>query len=301
MSEILDLTNAEVLFGLNMRATYDYLLMLSSEVQHVWHANWGLGKVLYLLSRYPILVISPTRIYMVTNNITPGTECRVLSSLNGCASVFATCIAEVILMVRVWNLRFRNIWVGVVLACLAIGGGIPPLVALIKTLVAHDMHLVSDHRIPLLSYSVCFLAADDRATSAASCIMLLVTGTTVFLLMFITWIGSYSRGIPFSSMTYTFYKDGLLYFAALLAISIVSVIVNLTQPPEYVNLLLSTQASLLSSLSTRMLLNIRQSVHRELQGVNSVLDPNARYRANSITALRFAATSADEVDSTGPV
>lgn len=220
MPEILSLTSAEVLFGLNMRAyfsvasavflTYDYLLMLSSEIQHVWHANWGLGKVLYLLSRYSILVISPTRVYMVTSNIAPGPKCRVLSSLNGCASVFATCIAEIILMVRVWNLRFRNIWVGVILASMAIGGGIPPLVALIKTLVAHDMDFVADDRIPLLSYSVCFLAADDRTTSAVSCIMLLVTGTTVFSLMVITWVESYSRGIPFSLVTYTLYKDGKL-------------------------------------------------------------------------------------------
>ncbi|KAJ8689530.1 hypothetical protein PTI98_012428 [Pleurotus ostreatus] len=237
---------------------------------------------------------------MITGHVAPGTECRILSSLNGCASVFATFIAEIILMIRVWSLWFRNIWVGVVLAGMAIGGGIPPLVALIKTLVAHDLNSVPDYMIPSLSYSVC-RTGDDRTTSAISCVMLLVTGTTVFSLMVITWVESYSRGIPFSSMTYTLYKDGLVYFAALLAVSILSVIVNLTQPSEYANLLLSTQASLLSALSTRMLLNIRQSAYRELQGVNSVLDPQARYRANSITALRFAATSANEVNSAGPV
>ncbi len=49
-------------------------------------------------------------------------------------------MSVVILMVRVWALHHRKIWVGVVLACMAIGGGIPPLVALIKILVAHDMH-----------------------------------------------------------------------------------------------------------------------------------------------------------------
>lgn len=46
-----------------------------------------------------------------------------------------------------------------------------------------------------------------------------------------------------------------------------------------------TQAAVHSVLSTRMLLNLRQSAQRDLSGVNSILDSNTRHR---ITRLRFA-------------
>ncbi|KAF4607564.1 hypothetical protein EYR38_001636 [Pleurotus pulmonarius] len=240
--------------------TYDYFLMLSSEIKYVWQAGWGIGKVLYLLSRYPILIFSPTRVYMVTIHVVSDTECRALYELTGCVLVFAMVIAENILVVRVWSLWHRRIWVGVLFACIAVGDVISVLFSMFKTL--HGL-------------------------------------TFVFLLMVIAGVRSRSHGIPFSSLMYTFYKDGLVYFASLLAMTVVNLTINLTQPPEYTNLLLSTQASLFSVLSTRMLLNLRQSAHRELQGVNSVLDPNARYQryqADSITGLRFAANS-DEDDS----
>lgn len=80
--------------------------MLASEVQYVWHIKWGVGKVLYLLSRYPLLVISVLELYSTLFRIfrelllqeranpldlgAPGhivstAECRVLSSISSCA------------------------------------------------------------------------------------------------------------------------------------------------------------------------------------------------------------------------
>ncbi len=37
--------------------------MLASEIQYVWHIKWGVGKVLYLLARYPLLVVSVLELY----------------------------------------------------------------------------------------------------------------------------------------------------------------------------------------------------------------------------------------------
>ncbi|KAL4263208.1 hypothetical protein AB1N83_007223 [Pleurotus pulmonarius] len=307
MSNSVNLTNVEVITGMKIGSyisvssaaflTYDYFLMLSSEIKYVWQAGWGIGKVLYLLSRYPILIFSPTRVYMVTIHVVSDTECRALYELTGCVLVFAMVIAENILVVRVWSLWHRRIWVGVLFACIAVGDVISVLFSMFKTL--HGLTYFSDYMIPSFSYPGCLGAGEDNTISTVSLGLLMVNGIVVFLLMVIAGVRSRSHGIPFSSLMYTFYKDGLVYFASLLAMTVVNLTINLTQPPEYTNLLLSTQASLFSVLSTRMLLNLRQSAHRELQGVNSVLDPNARYQryqADSITGLRFAANS-DEDDS----
>ncbi|KAF4600491.1 hypothetical protein EYR38_005120 [Pleurotus pulmonarius] len=170
---------------------YDYLLMVSSEARYVWQANWGIGKFLYLLSRYPILVFALTRVY------------------------------------------------GVV------------------------------------------------------------------LLMAIVWSKSCYKGIPFSSMMYTFYKDGLVYFVALLgrewAYSLFGLHADLSiHKPQHANALLSVQSALHSVLSTRMLLNLRRSARTDLVSVNSILDPNASHERNSVSSLRLNILLSDSLAGASP-
>ncbi|KAL4256582.1 hypothetical protein AB1N83_010359 [Pleurotus pulmonarius] len=263
---------------------YDYLLMLGSEVQHVWHVNWGAGKVLYLLSRYPLLIASAVALHRTSGHIVPTTECRVLYSVSGYAWVFALVTAEAILAIRVWVLWYRMLWLGVYFACAAVAAVTIALVDVTKAV--RSVTYVSDFTsIESLSYPGCLTINEGGKSSYISYIMLVLHGAFVFLLMVIVWYRSFHHSVRFSSMMYTFYTDGGIYFAVMLAISIANMIFNLTQPPEYVNFLFPTQAAVHSVLSTRMLLNLRQSAQRDLSGVNSILGPNTRHR---ITPIRFA-------------
>ncbi|KAF9498282.1 hypothetical protein BDN71DRAFT_1443605 [Pleurotus eryngii] len=123
---------------------------------------------------------------------------------------------------------------------------------------AHGMTFVSDHPVVSLSYPACMAVGQDRTTSIISLVLLIGNGTGVFLLTVIVAARSQTKGIPFSSMMYTFIKNGVVYFTALLALSIVNLIISLTQPPQFSNPLLSTQAD------------------RDFVGVNSTLASPAK-------------------------
>ncbi|KAJ8697629.1 hypothetical protein PTI98_004415 [Pleurotus ostreatus] len=263
---------------------YEYLLMLASEVQYVWHIKWGVGKVLYLLSRYPLLVISVLELYRAPGHIVSTAECRVLSSISSYTQMFAVSIAEVILAIRVWALWQRKIWLTAYFAFVIAGGVTITLVSLVKA-VQSETYVSDSTSIESLSYPGCLIVNENGKSLYSSYIMLVLHGAIVFLLMAIIWYKSFHHSVRFSSMMYTFYRDGVIYFAAMLAISTANMIFDITQPPEYVNFLTPIQAAVHSVLSTRMLLNLRQSAQRDLSGVNSILDSNTRHR---ITRLRFA-------------
>ncbi|KDQ28780.1 hypothetical protein PLEOSDRAFT_1102821 [Pleurotus ostreatus PC15] len=256
MANIVAVIDIQVLLGMKTSTyfsvasatflTYDYLLMLPTEVQHVWQVKWGVGKVLYLLSRYPLLLVSLVDLHRMTSHVASEKECRVLYTLIYHTMAFATMISEIILIIRVWALWKRRIWVIAVLGSILIAG---------------------------------MITAGIVAEGALRGVDDLCHGF-----------------VQNSSMMHTFYKDGLLYFAALLATSIINTTVSLTQPLEYANLLLSAQTSLHSVLSARMLLNLRHSAQRDISDVNSVADPNTSHRRHNITGLRFAA---DNDSSTG--
>ncbi|KAL4256585.1 hypothetical protein AB1N83_010358 [Pleurotus pulmonarius] len=267
---------------------YDYLLMLASEVEYMWRVKWGVGKVLYMLSRYPLLFIMVMGLYWTTGNVVSGPECRALYSASGYAWVLSTWVAEVILTIRVWALWHRRMWLAVYSAFAAVANATIALVDVVKAV--ESVTYVSDSgSIESASYPRCLTVNEGGRSTYVAYIVLVLHGAFVFLLMVTVWYKSFHHSVHFSAMMYTFYTDGVVYFAAILAISIANMIFNLTQPPEYMNFLLPTQAAMHSVLSTRMLLNLRRSAQSDLRGVNSILDPDIGHRVTNISRLRFAA------------
>ncbi|KAF9498305.1 hypothetical protein BDN71DRAFT_419279 [Pleurotus eryngii] len=117
--------------------------------------------------------------------------------------------------------------------------------------------------------------------------------------------------MPISSMMCTFYEDGLIYYAALLGMCypcvneirsggnlihtfshiFVNMIVSLTRPTEYINLFLPTQVALHSALSSRLFLNLRQSLDGEVGGTRRIdirTFEGGTSRTLTTSALRFA-------------
>ncbi|KAG6894112.1 hypothetical protein C0992_007457, partial [Termitomyces sp. T32_za158] len=48
---------------LQIAKIYDCLLTLDMEVEYIWKANWGVGKILFLLERYMALISAPVMVY----------------------------------------------------------------------------------------------------------------------------------------------------------------------------------------------------------------------------------------------
>ncbi|KAL4260316.1 DUF6533 domain-containing protein [Pleurotus pulmonarius] len=272
---------------------YDYFLTLPDEIQYVWPTHWCLGKVLYLSSKYLIIVIFLAELHWITSHNVPEAECRTSNTILHYGYLLAVIAAENILTLRVWALWNQRRWVTIMLGCLCIVG-----IALgfkdISTGYQNDIYL-TDYAKASLSYPGCATVGDDRTASATSYITVLAHETVVFLLMAFVGVQVYST-MPISAMMYTFYEDGLIYYAALLAISIVNMIVSLTQPVEFINLFFPTQVVLHSTLSSRLFLNLRQSLDGEVEETRRIdirTFEGGSSRGLSTSTLRFAVNCDD--------
>ncbi|EJD45952.1 hypothetical protein AURDEDRAFT_165014 [Auricularia subglabra TFB-10046 SS5] len=105
---------------------YDYVTTLDEEVALVWRARWGAGKILYLLSRYPIW---PEMAAIAYSNLfsTNPRVCQVLFTYFSWSALAGITIAEVILIVRTWALwgakRAMLVSLAALLACITVSNG----------------------------------------------------------------------------------------------------------------------------------------------------------------------------------
>ncbi|KAF4600581.1 hypothetical protein EYR38_005219 [Pleurotus pulmonarius] len=182
--------------------------------------------------------------------------------------LFAVLAAEAILVLRVWALWQRSRWIAVTLAAMTVAGLAIGLTAVFK--LEGGQFFVPRGTIVSLSYPDCIGVADSNNSTLASYVVLMVYEFGIFLLMVINGI----KG----------------------RISIINLVIILTQPPEFTNLLISTQAALHSMLSTRILLNLRhrsESMRGSTNTFTGSLDLSGLHRAAngaatvSVASIRF--------------
>ncbi|KAG9219422.1 hypothetical protein CCMSSC00406_0005316 [Pleurotus cornucopiae] len=273
--------------------TYDFLLTFADEIRYVWGSKWSVGKALYLLARYPLLFNLIVQLHRNAGHDVSDPECHTLFALTGYMYLFGVLAAEAILVLRVWALWQQSKRIAVTLAAMTVAGLAIGLTAVFK--LEGGQFFVPRGTIVSLSYPGCIGVADSNNSTLASYVVLMVYELGIFLLMVINGIKGHLR-VPTSSMMYVFYKDGFLYFASLLGISIINLVIILTQPPEFTNLLISTQAALHSMLSTRILLNLRhrsESMRGSTNTFTGSLDLSGLHRAAngaatvSVSSIRF--------------
>ncbi|KAJ8697608.1 hypothetical protein PTI98_004394 [Pleurotus ostreatus] len=184
---------------------YDYFLTLQDEVQYVWRTHWCLGKVLYLASKYLILVVFLVELHWITSRNVSEAECRIFNTILHYSYLLAVIAAESIMTLRVWALWHQRLWVTIMLGCLCVVGIVLGFKDM-STGYHNDVYL-TEYAKTSLSYPGCATAGHDRTTSATSYITVLTYETVVFVLMAVDGVHVYSS-IPISSMMYTFYEDG---------------------------------------------------------------------------------------------
>ncbi|KAF9465287.1 hypothetical protein BDZ94DRAFT_1254175 [Collybia nuda] len=61
----------------------DWLSTLDTEIKYIWNGNWGLGKALFLLTRYPIFAERMLGTYDRMSHSIPASLCpRLLIAIN---------------------------------------------------------------------------------------------------------------------------------------------------------------------------------------------------------------------------
>ncbi|KAL4257128.1 DUF6533 domain-containing protein [Pleurotus pulmonarius] len=235
---------------------YDYILTVYDERNLVWKAKWSVGKVLFLLTRYPTFVDVGMAVYHNIAPSIPPETCVLLYNVSGWMVIIGMIIAEIIMVIRVWALWGNSKIVGAILVVLSIIG-------VVVTAISYA----------LFSGSLEFIATDTIAPGLIGCLpgrgtnivfigylVLMAYEALVMILLLLKGVQHF-RHVS-TRFLYAFYQDGIVYYGVLLLISVLNVIVLLTGPRENANLLTTLQRTFHSILSARMLLQLRKSAQR---------------------------------------
>jgi len=232
---------------------YDHALTFGTEVELVWMAPWSSAKVLFLFIRY-VTTIS----IMLTNYVLPYSDplasCRVVVPLATALQVPCHAAADLLLLLRVYALWNRKrsafiILVGSYVVCY-VAVGIFAGIGVVEMSQHHGgaagHYLCYDHK----SWAIYFVWPLSITFDIIAFTMTLIKGI------------EQSRTLQFRSrLLYVLYRDGLLYFVAIVLVKSLNLFTWSFAPLAYFSLGTYFDWSAVSLLTTRMFLNLRSAMH----------------------------------------
>ncbi|TFK23473.1 hypothetical protein FA15DRAFT_464558 [Coprinopsis marcescibilis] len=254
----------------------DYLQTVDLETKLIWGSDWTLVKVLYLVSRYsPFFDVPLTVYYNEAMGISPELCYQLLIVLSA-SIVFGSMIAEgshpnvlyegdltdrrrtAILFLRVAALLGRKRRMNIYLA-------VHYVIAESGLLTAFIMFIVSLKfgQSPVPKYINCMIVDSNFLPLIAVFGIILFNQAAVMLIS--VWIGIRKYRNSKGPLVGVFYRDGAGYFILLSMMSAVNLIVAAVGPPEYKYLFAAPQRVLHSTLSTRMVLHLREITDAQRQ------------------------------------
>jgi len=229
---------------------YDYLLTVEREARLVWPVPWNLGKILFLLTRYPVFADTFLVLYHQFAILSPQ-ACQGLYRTIGFLLGVGTLIAETILALRTWVIWHRDPRIGIFLCVTLVGLWVPVFyflkVALYSLVFANP---------PGPNLPGCFLEKQNPILWIV--FIFVMTFETIVLALTLVKGWQHFRGQS-TTLVSVLYRDGILNYIYLCLLSIINVVVLLTAPHGYSTLLTATQRALHSILSGRILLHLREA------------------------------------------
>ncbi|EJD38842.1 hypothetical protein AURDEDRAFT_146763 [Auricularia subglabra TFB-10046 SS5] len=249
------LSRARVVHSVHLSAAclfvYDHLTTFSEEVDLVWTARWGPGKILFLLARYPAWPELLSTMYIELFDVRPSV-CHGVFTYMTWSVILGIAASEIILVLRTWA-----IWNGMRYMLLSLG------LLLLSVFVA-ACYLVAFY----ISEST-FISASSVAPGLSGCVLRSSTQRValawiiftafellIVVLTLVKGIEHFKHGSSSNLLT-SLYRDGIIYFICMFAISVANVTVVYTTPAEYLVLLSFMQRSFHSIFACRIILHIQ--------------------------------------------
>ncbi|CAL1710159.1 unnamed protein product [Somion occarium] len=229
---------------------YDCILTIHREVTLIWPSRLNAVKILFFLTRYMAFAdVSLVLFYRLKPQVTIRT-CEVTYKTAGWFMMFGIVVAETILLVRTWAIWGRGKKLAVALTLvfiLAVGPGV----------AVEDIFLNSIVFAPLSNPKTpgCLIVGGSTIISI-NFIIIIVFETFVLVLTLIKAIQHF-RLAGRQGFLSVLYRDGLLFYAYCLAISLVNVIVVVATPRGLSSTLALIQRVVHSCLTSRILVNLR--------------------------------------------
>ncbi|KAF9465282.1 hypothetical protein BDZ94DRAFT_388538 [Collybia nuda] len=231
----------------------DWLSTLDVEITYAWKGPWNMGRVLYFITRYFVLLGTLVWLYCnFTFSVAPSLCSRIYAACSGLL-VFGFIVAEMIMTIRVFALWGRRRAVGILLITMSV-------IDITASIVTFTLFRVQLHHFTIPNIPGCLSFAIGLGGSHTwPYVPLVVHQTLIFSLTILKGVEHYRKGVYGTSLINTFYRDGIVYYALLVAFSIGNLATTHTQS-DMITLyfLIFLQQVIHSILSSRMMLHLRQ-------------------------------------------
>jgi len=228
---------------------YDYTLTLPDEIRLIW--EWKAGKVLYVVTKYFAIVDGIGFILFWFNNDFTANQCRMVFTISCWFLFVGIVVAQWIICMRTYALWGQSKLVLGMLLTLCLATEITSVI-LMNDFIKGLIWSIS----PFPSISRCYPIVTDSKL-AVDHAMIMVVEFSVLVLTF--WKGVSQWSLRKTSPLITvLYRDGVVFFFCLFAVSIANFLLYAISPsPTYEFLLPELQRILHSVLTARIILHIR--------------------------------------------
>ncbi|TFK71028.1 hypothetical protein BDN72DRAFT_492891 [Pluteus cervinus] len=236
---------------------YDLLLTFDMEVNLLWPSKWTLIKVVYLLQRYlPLIdtVIFATIWQFGDINLW---TCKSLSRSSSWSFLMGMTLSEVILIRRTLAVWGNNRKLHIAIFLFSMGCIIPVYLILSNY---HDTLTYHSTEIPGLH---CFTTGQSHLNYLCWTLVTIYDTGLLILIAIPAFRIRRSGGVAFQSMLfYVVYRDGVLYYIYLVALSAVNIVLILNLSSDYATLLSSLERVAYSILTSHVVLHIREQAYQ---------------------------------------
>jgi len=237
---------------------YDYLLTFKFEVGLVWGTPWNIGRILYALTKYSVLVDSSLLAYFhfAGGRVVSIRTCSLVYQISGWFIYWGIGVAEFVLVFRTWAIWGQSRKLAVILVALTVAFTIP------SAYLTHLGLTSSEYaESPVPRIQSCFVIANRNAMLFWDYILILAWETIILVLTLIKGVSHYRHST--SSLVATLYKDGIIYYIYLTTLSIVNVLFLRIFDGNNGASIILMQRVLHSILTARILLHLRLAAVRD--------------------------------------
>jgi len=255
---------------------YDYCLTLDREVRLVWKYKWGVGNILFLLTRYSTFLDIPLVVWLHQRRAPSPGQCLTVYTAALWLGVFGIFMGDGILFLRTYAFYHKN---KKVLAFLIFFYVVIVVVVIIGVHLFIRSLLYVEPPPGIRELGVCFAIKYSKIVVVAFCVVIfqqtVILSLTFFKIIEITRLSS-------SKLIKTLYRDGIFYYVYILLISIANIIVLIAGPRDLLGLLIPLQRTTRNILAARVLLHVREALHKDLgkMAVTNIYSPT-RYQGQS--------------------
>ncbi|KLO19408.1 hypothetical protein SCHPADRAFT_935463 [Schizopora paradoxa] len=229
---------------------YDYLLTFRDEAKLIWPWKWGLGKVLFFLTRYLAFVdITIFLVYWFDQSLN-FTACRPLITAGSWFLWAGITIAQYIISLRTYALFGRSKYIGFALIALNMGVEIATII-LLNSYLQKLVYIPT----PFPTVITCFTEAPRSKLYLDYALIMIIEMCIIGLTL---WRGISEWRSVNSPLIGTLYRDGVTFFLCLFAISFTNFILYVVTQSLLLELLLPEfQRVMHSVLTARIVLHLR--------------------------------------------